>query len=77
MTQQKPGTGLEAAVARIQAMLDPNWKVSKNEWLLDRLGMEAQRVCKKKKRWVLLHGNAFYDWQTGAITIPAGPVDRS
>jgi hypothetical protein len=36
------------------------------------ISVEAQRECEKKRRWVRLQGDAFYDWHTGGITIPPG-----
>lgn len=44
ITEQKerPGTKLETIVARIQQMLDPNSRVTHNEWLVDRLENRRQ-----------------------------------
>jgi Restriction endonuclease len=40
--KERPGMKLEIIVARIQQMLDPNSRVTRNEWLVDRLGNRRQ-----------------------------------
>ncbi len=33
---------------------------------------DATRVCRKKKKWIIWSGDAFYDWHSGKFTVPPG-----
>jgi len=37
---QRPGVSLELVVARIQQMMEPNSKVTHDEWIVDRFGIK-------------------------------------
>ena len=45
-------------------------EVAGKEYSVEWIACVANRVCKKKKKWVSWTGDAFCDWHTGQFTIP-------
>lgn len=48
-----------------------NIEVEGKEWPVVGITCVANRVYKKKRRWISWSGDALYDWHTGQITVPA------
>jgi len=45
-------------------------QIGQKHCMVKGLTFRALRTCETKRRWVQLRGDAFFDWQTGKITIP-------
>jgi hypothetical protein len=48
-----------------------NIEIEGKEYPVTGITCIATRVCRNKRKWVNWSGDAFYDWHTGQITIPA------
>ena len=50
---------------------DRNIEIEGQEYLVKGIACIANRIYKKKRKWVSWSGDAFFDWHTGKLTVPS------